>query len=189
VRPFYGYRSRIARRLATPARTPRTPTVGVDRILQEAHNLAKMRTVATPLLGNENPTLFPTEFEGLTSRRKAVATPNPLAGGTPLSIRGQGGMSTPMRDELGLNASDTASVTSSAIGSAQRTLLRNQLRASLAQLPEAKNEAEVEIPELLEEEEGQQEEMELDAVDVERMTQEAAEVRALKEFRQKSQVR
>lgn len=94
--------------------------------MQEAHNLAKMRNVETPLLGKENPELYPSDFSGVTPRNSSVVTPNPLAtphagftpkagaapptpsmAGTPLSTSigsaGVGIVSTPIRDELGLN--------------------------------------------------------------------------------------
>lgn len=178
--------------MSTPVRTPRMQTVGGDRVLQEAHNLAKMQTAETPLLGHENPSLFPTDFEGVTPRRDVASTPNPLAAasmmGTPMSVRGGGDLATPLRDELGLNASDTASVTSTAIDSAQRMMLRNRLKAQLSQLPEAKNKAEIIMPELpIEDEEMEEEEMEMDAVDLQKMKRAAAEEKALRDFCRKSQ--
>lgn len=167
--------------------------MGGDRVLQEAHNLAKMQTAETPLLGHENPSLFPTDFEGVTPRRDVASTPNPLAAaslmGTPISVRGTSDLRTPLRDELGLNVSDTASVTSTRIGAAERAMLRHRLKAQLAQLPKAKNKAEIVMPELpAEDDEMEEEEIELDAVDLQKMKQAAAEEKALEELRKKSQV-
>lgn len=107
-------------------RTPRTPAAGGDHIMQEAHNLAKLRAAETPLLGGQVPDLYPSDFSGITPKHSAVATPNPLAtplgatpnhgsgglatpsvAGTPLTTSvasgGGGAMQTPVRDELGLN--------------------------------------------------------------------------------------
>ena len=187
-------------RTATAVRTPRTPMVGGgDRVLQEAHNLAKMQSAETPLLGHENPTLFPSDFQSVTPKRDIAATPNPLVSasllGTPRS--GQAGgpseLRTPVRDALGLNVSDTESVTSASVSTAQRVMMRNQLKAKLAQLPEAKNKAEIVLPELPEDEEDEMlvedDEIELDAVELEKLRKAAAEEKALREFRKKSQAR
>eukprot|EP00210_Caulerpa_lentillifera_P006768 g6467.t1 len=173
---------------STVIRTPRTQLQGGDRVLQEAHNLAKMQTAETPLLGRENPELYPSDFTGVVPRRDQISTPNPLVGplGTPWTAQG-----TPMRDELGLNAiSDSPSVASGLLGGPQGTLLRNQLRAQLAQLPEAKNKAEIEIPELPSEDDEEQltsnKELELDAVELEALKKAAEQAEADRLFRLKS---
>lgn len=59
TRKLLGHYDATPGTMATPLRTPRTPMVsGGDRVLQEAHNQAKMREVGTPLLGEANPVLF-----------------------------------------------------------------------------------------------------------------------------------
>mmetsp|Transcript_24535 Transcript_24535/g.68288 ORF Transcript_24535/g.68288 Transcript_24535/m.68288 type:complete len:718 (+) Transcript_24535:87-2240(+) len=73
---------------ATPMRTPRTPAMGYDPIMQAAENLAKMSTLQTPLEGGENPELHPSDFSGVTPRAQVMATPNPIA--TPLRTPGGG---------------------------------------------------------------------------------------------------
>lgn len=69
-------------RFATPMQTPaRTPSVagGVNRIMQEAQNLARLQQGQTPLLGGENPELHPSDYSGVVPRASTAATPNPLA--------------------------------------------------------------------------------------------------------------
>jgi pre-mRNA-splicing factor CDC5/CEF1 len=69
-------------RFATPMQTPaRTPAVagGVNKIIQEAQNLARLQAGQTPLLGGENPELHPSDFSGVVPKASVNATPNPLA--------------------------------------------------------------------------------------------------------------
>ncbi|KAL4370061.1 hypothetical protein AHAS_Ahas06G0028100 [Arachis hypogaea] len=55
----------------TPLRTPqRTPVGKGDAIMMEAENLARLRESQTPLLGGENPELHPSEFSGVTPKKK-----------------------------------------------------------------------------------------------------------------------
>lgn len=53
---------------STPQRTPRTPAMGFDPIMQQAENLARMSAMSTPLAGGENPSLHPTDFSGATPK-------------------------------------------------------------------------------------------------------------------------
>eukprot|EP00873_Tetraselmis_striata_P039413 jgi/Tetstr1/459677/TSEL_005032.t1 len=124
----------------TPMRTPRTPSMGFDPIMQQAENLAKMSNLNTPLIGGDNPELHPSDFSGATPRAQVASTPNPAAtplqGATPggsVSVRGPRAiagvaatpasiMATPSRtsrgpgvtpqhrDALGLNDPDTLSM-------------------------------------------------------------------------------
>ena len=115
--------------------------------MQEAHNLAKLRAAETPLLGNENPELYPSDFTGVTPKATAVATPNPLATplgaahatpavtATPLttSVASGGGVAplhTPLRDELGLNTPSMATPANKKEEKAQQLLLRYLRTAS-----------------------------------------------------------
>ncbi|KAF9611413.1 hypothetical protein IFM89_032082 [Coptis chinensis] len=67
----------------TPFRTPqRTPGGKADAIMMEAENLARLRESQTPLLGGDNPELHPSDFSGVTPRKREIQTPNPMA--TPL---------------------------------------------------------------------------------------------------------
>ncbi|QHN85344.1 hypothetical protein S83_054441 [Arachis hypogaea] len=104
----------------TPLRTPqRTPVGKGDDIMMEAENLARLRESQTPLLGGENPELHPSEFSGVTPKKKEIQIPSATPGdagltprsgltperdgysfsmtpkGTPLRI--------PLRDELHIN--------------------------------------------------------------------------------------
>lgn len=115
--------------------------------MQEAHNLAKMRNIETPLLGKENPDLYPSDFSGVTPRNTSIVTPNPLAtphagftpkggdvpptpsmAGTPLSTSvgsiGTGVVSTPLRDELGLNDPGMLATTNKKEEAARQMLIR-----------------------------------------------------------------
>lgn len=56
-------------------------------------NLARMRATQTPLFGGENPELHPSDFSGVTPKKKDIQTPNPIA--TPL--RTPSGAATPLR--------------------------------------------------------------------------------------------
>lgn len=149
---------------AKTARTPRTApqctcfyhrlTAGtddrfaVDNVMAEARNLRNMRSVQTPLLGEEN-TPMPiapgggTGFESATPRHSVSFTPNPLA--TPLYRNGAdasatpriGGtpLRTPIRDNLNLNpdGSDVAS--------------KRALQSAFASLPKPANDFELVLPE------------------------------------------
>ena len=167
-------------RFATPMQTPaRTPAVagGVNKIIQEAQNLARLQAGQTPLLGGENPELHPSDFSGVVPRASAIATPNPLAmaasgsGGGGRSIAGiaptpgrgasgsggggggvypPGATPTPMRDALGLNDKEAMLYEA---GTRQEEKLRaavarNELRSGLGQLPAPKNEYQIAVPDL-----------------------------------------
>uniref|UniRef100_A0A1D2A2M5 Cell division cycle 5-like protein n=1 Tax=Auxenochlorella protothecoides TaxID=3075 RepID=A0A1D2A2M5_AUXPR len=155
----------------TPARGGAAPP-GPSRVMQEAANLAALTAGATPLLGGENPVLHPSDFSGVTPRATPAATPGTHAlGGTPAATLGThalGGVAiaatprggrvsgggatpapvpTPLRDALGLNEA-AASASSKREEAARLALLRNDLRAGLAQLPGPRNEYQVVVPEL-----------------------------------------
>ncbi|KAH7615691.1 hypothetical protein Ndes2526B_g09533 [Nannochloris sp. 'desiccata'] len=81
-------------RFATPMQTPaRTPAVagGVNKIIQDAQNLARLQAGQTPLLGGENPELHPSDFSGVVPRVAANATPNPLAAAAAAAAAAGGG--------------------------------------------------------------------------------------------------
>jgi pre-mRNA-splicing factor CDC5/CEF1 len=139
---------------SAPLRTPRTAAVGGggDFILQEAENLARLQQGKTPLLGGDNPMLHPSDFTGVTPRRKEAATPHPLAtpfhtadGATPRVAASPGrGASfgatparTPMRDQLSINGPD-------GIEREERA----RLREGLSSLPQPRNEYLIVVPDL-----------------------------------------
>lgn len=199
---------------ATPMRTPmRTPKSQGDAILQEAENLYKLTRTETPLLGGENPELHPSDFTGVTPKRKVVETPNTLMtpratpGGSTLggetprlgshavppspsvaSIAGSTPLRTPIRDGLNINDPDSLMVGSSAREEkAKNKALKSELMSGLADLPAPKNEYQIEVPDAVEAEEEEEEEpMEEDAIDLAARRQKAAEEAAALEFRKKS---
>jgi pre-mRNA-splicing factor CDC5/CEF1 len=81
-------------RFATPMQTPaRTPAVagGVNKIIQDAQNLARLQAGQTPLLGGENPELHLSDFSGVVPKATANATPNPLAAAAAAATAAGGG--------------------------------------------------------------------------------------------------
>jgi hypothetical protein len=96
-------------------------------------NLARLRETQTPLFGGENPDLHPSDFSGVTPKKKDIQTPNPIAtplrtpsgatGTTPrlsmtpakdVAVYGMTPKGTPIRDELHINEGmDTPSLESS----------------------------------------------------------------------------
>ncbi|CAN4106892.1 unnamed protein product [Withania somnifera] len=104
----------------TPMRTPqRTPSAKQDAIMMEAENQRRLTQSQTPLLGGDNPLLHPSDFSGVTPKKREVQTPNPILtpsatpGATSLTPRigmtpsrdsyGMTPKGTPMRDELHIN--------------------------------------------------------------------------------------
>ncbi|KAJ6757394.1 CELL DIVISION CYCLE 5-LIKE PROTEIN [Salix koriyanagi] len=95
----------------TPLRTPqRTPAGKGDAIMMEAENLARLRESQTPLLGGENPDLHPSDFSGVTPKKREIQTPNPML--TPSATPGGAGLTprigmTPSRDSFGVTPKGT----------------------------------------------------------------------------------
>ncbi|GLJ29314.1 hypothetical protein SUGI_0578120 [Cryptomeria japonica] len=148
----------------TPLRTPqRTPGGKGDAIMMEAENQARLREAQTPLFGGENPELHPSDFSGVTPKKKEVQTPNPIA--TPLHTPGAIGLTprigmtpsreistfgmtpkgTPIRDELHINEGMETPDSSKAESRRQAEIRRN-LRAGLSELPAPQNEYQIVAP-------------------------------------------
>lgn len=83
-----------------------------------AQNLARLRATQTPLFGGENPELHPSDFTGVTPKKKEIQTPNLIAtplrtpSGTPARTPAAGMSNpsysvipkgTPIRDDLHIN--------------------------------------------------------------------------------------
>ena len=141
-----------------PLRTPqRTPAGKGDAVMMEAENLARLRESQTPLLGGENPELHPSDFSGVTPKRREIETPNPML--TPPATPGGMGSTprigmtpsrddhsfgitpkgTPFRDELHIN--EDMDMHDSAKHELRRQAdIRRNLCAGLSSLPQAKNE-------------------------------------------------
>jgi len=94
TRALLGNYKETPRASATPMRTPRTPALGYDSVLQQAENLAKMTALNTPLEGGVNPELHPSDFTGATPKTQVQSTPNLMA--TPLRTPAPG--ATPQAD-------------------------------------------------------------------------------------------
>ncbi|KAI4350098.1 hypothetical protein L6164_010619 [Bauhinia variegata] len=189
----------------TSLRTPqRTPAGKGDAIMMEAENLARLRESQTPLLGGENPELHPSDFSGVTPKRKDIQTPNPML--TPSSTPGVAGLTprssmtpardgvsfgmtprgTPLRDELHINDMD---VHDSAKLELQRQAdVRRSLHSGLSSLPQPKNEYQIAMEPIPEDAEEPEEKIEEDMSD--RIAREKAEEEALQQalLRKRSKV-
>ncbi|KAL6851562.1 hypothetical protein ACP4OV_020495 [Aristida adscensionis] len=198
--------SQTPRLSMTPLRTPqRTPSGKGDAIMMEAENLARLRESQTPLLGGDNPDLHPSDFSGVTPRKKEMQTPNPMA--TPLASPGPGvtpriGMtpskdgnsfgltpkSTPFRDELRINE-EVEMQDSAKLELRKQAELRKSLRSGFASIPHPKNEYQIVVPPITEDEKEETEEkIEEDMSD--RQARERAEEQARQEalLRKRSKV-
>ncbi|XP_057794249.1 cell division cycle 5-like protein isoform X2 [Salvia miltiorrhiza] len=152
----------------TPGRTPqRTPAGKQDAIMMEAENQRRLTLSQTPLLGGDNPMLHPSDFSGVTPKKKDIATPNPLL--TPSATPGGAGLTprigmtptrdvyavgmTPkgasMRDELHINEDldmhDSAKL--------RQSDSKKELIFGLQNLPQPKNDYQIVIQPLAEEDE------------------------------------
>ncbi|EEF40377.1 cell division cycle 5-like protein [Ricinus communis] len=178
----------------TPLRTPqRTPAGKGDAIMMEAENLARLRESQTPLLGGENPELHPSDFSGVTPRKREIQTPNPML--TPSATPGDAGLTprigmtpardgysygmtpkgTPIRDELRINE-DMDMHDSSKLEQQRKADLRRNLRSGLINLPQPKNEYQIVIQPPPEDNEEPEEKIEEDMSD--RIAREKAEEEA-----------
>lgn len=175
--------SQTPRQGTTPLRTPqRTPGGKADAIMLEAENLARLRESQTPLLGGENPELHPSDFSGVTPKKREILTPNPMA--TPLASPGPMGLTprigmtpsrdgysfgmtprgTPIRDELHINE-DMDMHDSAKMELRRQAELKKNLRSGLSNLPQAKNEYQIVVQPLQEESEEAEEKIEEDMSD------------------------
>ncbi|KAJ8760573.1 hypothetical protein K2173_015240 [Erythroxylum novogranatense] len=182
------------RQTMMPLRTPqRTPAGKGDAIMMEAENLARMRESQTPLLGGENPDLHPSDFSGVTPKKREIQTPNPML--TPSATPGVAGLTprvgmtpsrdgfsfgmtprgTPIRDELHINEDmDIQDVAK--LEQQRQADLRRNLRSGLSGLPQPKNEYQIVIQPPPEENEEPDEKIEEDMSD--RIAREKAEEEA-----------
>ncbi|CAL9214331.1 unnamed protein product [Arabidopsis halleri] len=186
--------SQTPRQGMTPMRTPqRTPAGKGDAIMMEAENLARLRDSQTPLLGGENPELHPSDFTGVTPRKKEIQTPNPML--TPSMTPGGAGLTprigltpsrdgssfsmtpkgTPFRDELHINE-DMDMHESAKLERQRREEARRSLRSGLTGLPQPKNEYQIVAQPPPEESEEPEEKIEEDMSD--RIAREKAEEEA-----------
>ncbi|XP_057773753.1 cell division cycle 5-like protein [Salvia miltiorrhiza] len=175
----------------TPARTPqRTPAGKQDAIMMEAENQRRLTLSQTPLLGGDNPMLHPSDFSGVTPKKKDIATPNPLLtpsatpGGTGLTPRigmtptrdvyavGMTPKGTSMRDELHINED----IDLHDSGKLRQSDSKKELIFGLKNLPQPKNDYQIVIQPLAEEDEEPDVKIEEDMSD--RIAREKAEEEA-----------
>lgn len=178
----------------TPMRTPqRTPAGKGDAIMMEAENLARLRESQTPLLGGENPDLHPSDFSGVTPKKREIQTPNPML--TPSATPGAAGLTprismtpsrdgysfgmtpkgTPIRDELHINE-EMELHDSAKLELRRQADLRSNLRSGLNNLPQPKNEYQIVMQPVPEDNEEPEEKIEEDMSD--RLAREKAEEEA-----------
>lgn len=189
--------SQTPRQGMTPMRTPqRTPAGKADAIMMEAENLARLRESQTPLLGGENPELHPSDFSGVTPRKREIQTPNPMATPGPMGLTPRIGMTpsidghssgatpraTPYRDELHINE-DIEMQDSAKLELRRQAELRRNLRSGLTNLPQPKNEYEIVIQPIPEENEEMEDKIEED------MSDKIAREKALEQARQEALLR
>ncbi|KAK7406359.1 hypothetical protein VNO78_07983 [Psophocarpus tetragonolobus] len=176
----------------TPLRTPqRTPAGKGDAIMMEAENLARLRESQTPLLGGENPELHPSDFSGVTPKKKEIQTPNPML--TPSATPGGAGLTprigmtptrdgfsfsmtpkgTPLRDELHINEDMNMH---DRLELQRQADMRRSLRSGLGSLPQPKNEYQIVMQPVPEDTEEPEEKIEEDMSD--RIAREKAEEEA-----------
>ncbi|PON54533.1 MYB transcription factor [Trema orientale] len=149
------------RRGNTSFRTPqRTPAGKGDAIMMEAENLARLSQSQTPLLGGENPELHPSDFSGVTPKKKEIQTPNamltpsatpggpgltPRIGMTPSRDGYSFGMTprgTPIRDELRINE-DMDMHDSTRLELRRQAELKGNVRSGFSNLAPPQNEYQV----------------------------------------------
>lgn len=168
---------------AAPAATP-NPLAAAAAAVGATPGRSIAGVAATPVLAGAVPATSSRAVAGIS------ATPL-LTGATPGRGGGAGLPSatpTPMRDALGLNDPDSlAGAASKREEAARLALQRNELRAGLSQLPAPKNEYQIVVPELPEEE-AAGDDFEEDAADREARRKAAAEAARLAELRKRSNV-
>lgn len=164
----------------TPLRTPqRTPASKQDAIMMEAENQRRLNQSQTPLLGGENPMLHPSDFTGVTPKKKEIQTPNPLL--TPSATPGASGHTprigmtpsrdgysfgttprgTPLRDELRINE-DMDIDDRPNLG---QSFSKKELLSGLKNLPQPNNEYQIVMPPPPEDNEETEEKIEEDMSD------------------------
>ncbi|KAK4720809.1 hypothetical protein R3W88_011042 [Solanum pinnatisectum] len=185
----------------TPMRTPqRTPSTKQDAIMMEAENQRRLTQSQTPLLGGDNPLLHPSDFSGVTPKKREVQTPNPLLtpsatpGATSLTPRigmtpsrdsyGMTPKGTPMRDELRINE-EMDMHNNAKLGQFNS---KKELLSGLKSLPQPKNEYQIVVQQPPDENEEPEEKIEEDMSD--RIAREKAEEEAKRQalLRKRSKV-
>ncbi|CAO3627158.1 unnamed protein product [Cunninghamella echinulata] len=136
----------------------RTPRVAMqsDNLMNEARNLRALTATQTPLLGGDNVVLegdSGTGFDGITPRNTVVQTPNPMAtplrGVTTPSVGNQTPFKTPLRDHFNINDPSGNSIAATPRDEKLAQMQRKRtLLQGLASLPKPRNEWEIRLPDL-----------------------------------------
>ncbi|KAF7727713.1 Pre-mRNA-splicing factor cef1 [Apophysomyces ossiformis] len=146
-------------------RTPRAPP-NADNLMLEARNLRALTTSQTPLLGEENTPLNATEgtgFDGVTPRQSAIRTPNPMATplrnerpgavtATPGTAASQTPFRTPLRDHFKINEEESFVGETPREEKMMQAQRKRQLLQGLSSLPKPRNEWEIRLQDLEEQE-------------------------------------
>jgi pre-mRNA-splicing factor CDC5/CEF1 len=145
-----------------------------DNLMIEARNLIALSNAQTPLLGGENTSLASgTGFEGATPKHMAIQTPNPMA--------------TPMRGStFGSEATPFKTPREEKIATTQR---KRSLLQALASLPKPRNEWEIKLPDMDNEQDKAEKpsaDMVEDMSDYEREMKESAEAEAQERLARRS---
>ncbi|GLT72544.1 hypothetical protein SLA2020_444690 [Shorea laevis] len=168
----------------TPLQTPqRTPAGKGDAIMMEAEKSGQVEGVSNTIIRGENPELHPSDFSGVTPKKREIQTPNPML--TPSATPGGVGHTprygmtpsrdgysfnmtpkgTPIRDELHINE-DMDMHDSAKLDQRRQADLRRNLCSGLSNLPQAKDEYRLVIePVPVDNEEPEEEKIEEDMSD------------------------
>jgi pre-mRNA-splicing factor CDC5/CEF1 len=160
----------------------------------EARNLRALSSTQTPLLGGENAELSQgTGFDGVTPRNSAIQTPNPMA--TPLrgsamteTPGSQTPFKTPLRDNFKINDQGARVGETPREEKMLQTQRKRSLMQGLSNLPKPRNEWEIRLPEMSQEEEeasSKKNQVE-DMSDVEREMKESVENNEKERFARRS---
>ncbi|EGD78233.1 Cdc5l protein [Salpingoeca rosetta] len=192
--------------ISQAARTPKAPQ-GEDNLLKEAKNIIALQQTGSVLEGGENTPLHDGggSFSGVTPQRAQTATPNrvlstPYRGATVQHTPSRhqtpaatpatpDEASTPLRDKLGINREkDSRLLTPSTKEDRERQRdIKASLRDGLASLPQPKRDYEIVVPEIEDEEERTDMDIEKDAAEVDEEEEERKRLIAEKEFKRQSQ--
>ncbi|MCL7037637.1 hypothetical protein MKW94_006784 [Papaver nudicaule] len=143
----------------TPVGTPqRTHGGKADGIMMETENLARLGESETPLLGGGTPNFHPSDFSDVAPKRRDIQTPNLMA--IPLSTDGASGVTprigmalsgdaflsggTPLREEFHINE-DMFMPESLKHELRREAELRRNLQSGLISLPQPRNEYQIVI--------------------------------------------
>ncbi len=185
-------------------RTPRTPMLAQDKVLQEAQNIMALTNVDTPLKGGSNVELNENggDFSGVTPSGKALATPNTVlttpfrtkegqVGLTPSQTPGTTSrmtpLATPLRDKLSINPED--SFDEAGGDRYHQRELKESLKMGLSSLPAPKNDFEIVVPETEEMDDMQEDSSAWveDQADIDNQTAEEFRLRREAELKRRSQ--